>query len=223
MYDKFYKEFENELHKTISSFLLWKCMHDRPAQDKAVLNALNKTPTSWLTIRHSLHVTFFITLGRIFDKRKDAFSVIKLLKYCENNISLFSKEKLRERRMKDLKEKPDWLDDYINNAYEATQDDIQSLMKETEKYRNLFNDVYQPIRHKLIAHKSQSHIGNSDELYEKTRIGDIDKILEFLNSIKEVLFDLYINGRKPGLTNYKLNREFYESDFNNLIDLVKNA
>jgi len=223
MYDRYYNEFENELHRTVTSFLFWKCLNDRPHGDKSVLAALNKTPTSWLTARHALHVTFFITLGRIFDKRKDAFTVITLLKYCENNIEIFSKNNLRERKLADFRDEPDGLDDYISNAYEPTKKDFEGLISQTETYKELFNDIYQPIRHKLIAHKSKSHLDKADELYKQTRIDDVNQILEFLNSIKEALFYLYMNGRKPDLSAYRLDREFYENDFNDLMELLKNA
>ncbi len=75
MYERYYREFCNEVHRIFSCYLFWRIINNRAAEDKRLLSALNKTPLSWIVIRHSLNVTLFITLGRVFDVDSDAFSV----------------------------------------------------------------------------------------------------------------------------------------------------
>ncbi|MDP1679380.1 MAG: hypothetical protein Q8L02_04565 [Candidatus Nitrotoga sp.] len=218
MYEKLYKEFENEIGTAVSSYLLWKEIHDSTA-DKKILSALNRTPTSWIIIRHSLQVTFLITLHRIFETGKDVVSAEMLLATCANNISIFDKDSLKNRKDPDNKN-PDWLEDYISNAYVPTVQDIHMLRGELQKQRNIFNNIYRPIRNKLIAHNMVSHLDKSNELYAKTNIDEIEKILEFLNSLKETLFELYINGKKPDTTKYKLDKRHYTDDSKRLISSI---
>jgi len=101
MYDRYYQEFSNEVHKVFSCYLFWKMLNNRIVEDKKLLSALNRTPLSWIVTRYSLNVSLFITLGRIFDIDNDAFSVDDLLKCCIAEIGSFSLASLWERKMKD--------------------------------------------------------------------------------------------------------------------------
>lgn len=218
MYEKLYKEFENEIGTAVASYLLWKEIHNSTA-DKKILSAFNRTPTSWIIIRHSLQVTFLITLHRIFETGQDVVSAEKLLGTCVNDISIFDTTNLRIRKDPESK-KPEWLDDYISNAYVPTVQDINMLRGELNNHRNVFNNIYRPIRNKVIAHNMLSHLDKSNELYAKTNIDEIERILEFLNALKETLFELYINGKKPDITKHKLDKRHYVDDSKRLISSI---
>jgi len=197
-------------------------LNNRVAEDKKLLSALNQTPMSWIVTRYSLNVTLFIILGRVFDVDDNAFSVDDLLKCCISEIDSFSLSSLKERKMKDQNGiEPDWLPEYIQNAYESEAEDFQRLRSEVAKHRRVFEAVYRPIRHKLIAHNDKEYMDKSDELWAETNIGELEEIIWFLHDLKETLFDSYENGRKPVLTGREPNLEFYESDFGRLLDSVK--
>ncbi len=224
MYDRYYKEFCDEVHRILSSYLFWRMLNNRVATDKKLLSALNRTPLSWIVTRHSLNVTLFITLGRIFDIDKDAFSVDDLLKCCIDEITSFSLESLRGRKMEGQNGvEPEWLSNYMENSYESTTEDFQRLRSEVAKRRKIFESVYRPIRHKLIAHNDKEYMDKADELWEETNISELEDILWFLNDLKETLFDTYQNGRKPILAGREPSLEFYESDFGRLLDNVKST
>ena len=121
MYDRYYQEFCNEVHRLFSCYLFWKMLNNRVAEDKKLHFALNRTPMSWIVTSYSLNVTLFIILGRVFDVDNNAFSVNDLLKCCVSEIDSFSLDRLRERKMKDQNGiEPEWLHEYIKNAYEPT-------------------------------------------------------------------------------------------------------
>lgn len=224
MYKKYYQEYCNEVHKILASFLFWRMLRNRTASEDELLNALNKTPTSWIFIQHSLQVTFFITLGRVFDIDNDAFSIDDLLKCCIEEIDIFKADNLRSRKLVGNNGKePEWLSEYIAKAYIPTLEDFQRLRSEVAKHRKVFEAVYLPIRHKLIAHKDKEYMGKADELWAETNIQQLEEIIWFLNDLKETLFETYNNGLKPELIGRKPDINFYEEDFGELLDMVKNS
>jgi hypothetical protein len=224
MYEKYYQEYCNEVHKILASFLFWRMIQNRTASEDELLDALNKTPLSWIFTRHSLQVTLFITLGRVFDIGNDAFSVDDLLKCCIEEIDIFSHEKLRSRKIDDKNgNEPEWLPQYIENAYEPTKEDFNRLRGEVTKRRKVFEAVYRPIRHKLIAHNDKEYMDKADELWAETNIQELEDIIWFLNDLKETLFDSFYNGWKPELKGRVPDLDFYEHDFGELLDTIKNA
>lgn len=197
---------------------------NRAASDDKLLSALNETPLSWIFTRHSLQVTLFITLGRIFDTNDDAFSIDDLLKCCIEEIDIFSIENLHTRKMSGQNgNEPEWLPMYIENAYEPVEEDFKQLRSEVAKRRRVFEAIYRPIRHKLMAHKDKEYIDKADELWNKTNIQELEEIVWFLNDLQETLFDAFQNGKKPILEGREPNLEFYERDFGKLLDNVKNS
>jgi hypothetical protein len=218
MYDKLYKEFVKEIDIALGAFLFWKKIQEWTVS-RETLKALNNSPTSWLVIRHSLQVTFFITLHRIFESAKGHASVDQLLIICKDNLEMFSQEHLRERKDPD-NNKPDWLEEYISNAYIPEERDIHMLRGELRKRKNTFNKIYSPIRNKLIAHRILNDLSSSHTMFAETNINEIDDILSFLNSLKLSLYNLYENGKKPDLTIHAVDKEFYENDYNKLIEMI---
>lgn len=224
MYDRYYQEYSNEVHKILGCYIFWKMLHDRPASEKGLLKALNTTPLSWILIRHSLQVSLFITLGRIFDLDNDAFSVDDLLKHCLENIDIFSLENLRERKLEGQKGKePEWLREYIQNAYFPVEGDFQRLRGETTKHRKVFERIYKPIRHKIIAHTDKEYMDKADELWAETNIGELEEIIWFLHDLKETLFQTYQNGEKPEIMGRVPDVAYYEKDFGELLNIIKNV
>jgi hypothetical protein len=221
MYKDYYDEYCNEVHGAISCYLLWRYVHNRAYNDKAIEKALNKSPLSWNTILHSLQVTLFITLGRIFDIDKDAFSADVLLRTCMEEIELFSDANLRLRKIqRNGNVPPSWLDDYMKGTVVPSRQDFGRIRGELSKKKKIFEANYKPIRHKLIAHMDKSYIGKEDALWAATNIKELEDLLWFLNDIKEILFDVYENGRPVELRRRDPDVKFFEKDFMKLIEAV---
>lgn len=224
LYDKYYQIFCDELHKALGCYLFWRMLQKKAYEEPDLLLALNRTPLSWILTRHALQVTLFMTLGRLFDNDSDAFSADDLLRCCIEEIDAFGKDQLRIRKLQVLRgNKPDWLEKYVQDAYEPTSEDFHRLRGELSKHRRVFEQNYRPIRHKLFAHLGKDYIGKNDELWEQTNIGELETILWFLHDLKETLFDAYHNGKKPVLSGRKPDVAFYEDDFAELLDQTKNA
>lgn len=222
MYDRYYQEFCNEVHRIFSCYLFLRMLNNRIDDDKKLLSALNRTPMSWIVTRYSLNVTLFIILGRIFDVNNDAFSIDDLLKCCIDEIDSFSLKSLRERKMKDQNGiEPDWLADYIATSYQPDVQDFQRLRSEVAKRRKIFESVYRPIRHKLIAHTDKEYMDKTDDLWAETNIDELEEIIWFLHDLKETLYGVYQNGKQPLLAGREPSLDYYESDFGRLLDYIK--
>ena len=162
-------------------------------------------------------------LGRIFDIDNDAFSVDDLLSCCIEEIGVFSHENLRARKMANQNgDEPEWLPEYIESAYEPTKDDFNRLRGEVATRRRIFEAVYRPIRHKLIAHKDKEYLDKADLLWAETNMQELEEIIWFLNDLKETLTDTFCDGKKPVLQGREPDLEFYERDFGELLDNIKN-
>lgn len=216
MYETYFKEYEDELNIAIGSFLFWEILNSRKIISQKMLNEMNETPIAWNFIRYSLFVNYILALGRIFDTDGDAFSIDNLLKTCIEEIDVFSKEQLRKRKTAS-RFGSKRVDEQVSVAFEPTEKDFHVLRSEVSKRRKIFQDVYRPIRHKIIAHKDLDHIGNSDALFVNTNVDEISDIMEFLYSLQMALFGLYQNGRQLDLGAHKINREHYTNDFKKLL------
>jgi len=168
------------------------------SENKKALKAVNKTPLFWNTTMGALQTAFFIVLGRIFDQRS-THNIDRLLKLAQENIGIFSKEVLADRKRQDSSNADEWLDDYLKTSYEPTSKEFRDLRRKVKDYRNLYEANYRDIRHKIYAHKEVSEAEEVQKLFSKTNIRELQKIFVFINALYEALWQLLYNGRKPDL------------------------
>ena len=218
-----YKEFQRELDIACRSFYAWKNIKNISAEDKKVYHALNRNALSWNTILYSLQSTFFISIGRLFDLNRKAFSVHSFLRAHIENIGQFSKNALRERKIKSSEAgKPPWLDEYIGRSYQPNKEDFLKLKGEVSKKQKLYKSRYKPIRDKIFAHKEFNGIKRVDELFKKTEIGEIQDLLCFLYQIERIIFQLLYNGRLMNIGDFTFNKEeFVMKDIAGLLNKIK--
>jgi len=130
--ERLLKLFRDEVTTACWAFFVWKTINNTASGDAKVHKALNENAVSWNIITHSLQNTFFVTLGRIFDVDGNAFSIHSFLRACIEHIDQFSIVALRERKLRDAKGKiPEWLEDYLSDAYVPREIDFQRLRGET--------------------------------------------------------------------------------------------
>lgn len=68
--DSLLKEFRGEVNVAATSFYAWKNINNLAANDQALFQALQRNALSWNIIAHALQITFFTSLGRLFDRDK---------------------------------------------------------------------------------------------------------------------------------------------------------
>ncbi len=202
------KEYHGEVNVTASSFYAWKSINSLAVHDHALFQALQRNAYSWNIIAHSLQITFFSAFGRLFDRNKRSLTALTFISKCEAAIEQFGKPALEARRIaSNHGVRPDYLDEYLTDVYEPVTADFQTLTAAITRCDKIYTANYQPIRHKLIAHKDMATIGGKDALFAKTNIKEVEEILEVLYQVAVVIEQLFINGRRTNLTDHKLCKE----------------
>lgn len=222
MYVEYHDHFSNEVYQATACYVIWKNLQNQPAEDSDLLKCLNVNALSWVFIRHSMMVSLIMALGRVFDTNGESVSVDDLIKSCITDIDLFTKSSLRERKSKSHNAS-EWIDSYMETTYEPSESDFQRLKPQIKKYRDVFNNYYKPIRHKIFAHSDKQSFTQTNELWSATKGANIEDMLNFLEDLKITLQEAYQNGRKPELKGRKIDEEWFAKDIQSLLQRVKNA
>jgi len=164
---------------------------------ESVRELLNQTPLFWNTCLGALQTATFIVLGRIFDQDSD-HNLDKLLRIAQDNSEIFSRVALGQRKRVKEPEKPEWLDEFLHNAYEPRPRDFRRIRIYIRKRRKIYETNYRDLRHRVFAHKSTSD-AESAALFAKTNIRELQRVFAFLGSLYEALWELFFNGRRPVL------------------------
>ena len=145
----------------------------------------------------ALQLASFLTLGRIFDQASK-HKVDSVLRLAQQNPGIFSKEALGLRKKAASENAAEWLDEYLKDAYVPTVGDFRRLRKHVAKRRKVYEARYRDIR-KNFAHKLIADRGELDALFSKTKVDELRRLVTFLQSLHEALWQLFYNGRKPVL------------------------
>ena len=188
--------FRTEVQSATQFFYAYLAIHSEIAEKKKALKFINETPLFWTTNIGALQISLFITLGRIFDKTSK-HNIESLLKMAVKNNDLFTKASFEARKRKGSDNADDWIDEYMKTAYVPDDTDFTRLEKNIEKYRKLYDSNYRKIRNKIFAHKEFSKSTQTEKLFKKTNIRELERIFTFLNKLYEALWQLLNNGRKP--------------------------
>ncbi|WP_085297600.1 AbiU2 domain-containing protein [Cognaticolwellia mytili] len=220
-YTQYHNLFSNEVHQATGSYVIWKVLQNMPSDDPELLSAMNQTPNSWIFLRHSMMLSLIMTLGRIFDIDGDTISIDDLIKSCISDIHLFSKDSLRARKLKGSGNANEWIDDYMAKVYEPTQKDFQILRGDIAKFRSVYQDVFQPIRHNIFAHSNKEYAEKTDELWAATKKVNIEDLLNFLVDFDATIHEVFNNGKQPILKNRVIDENWFEKDISLLLNKFK--
>jgi len=187
-------------------------IHHLAATDRKVLYKYQRFADFWTLNTYALQTTFFIAFGRIFDKRGDCFSIQKLVNFTIADPTLFSKAALRERK-RSLSTvhgtDPQWLVDYVNQAWEPSTADLEPLRAELTPHYDKFKLIYRPIRHKYFAHRGTDSQQAIEALFGQTLKTDVEEILRFLHTLLWAIREMAWNARRPDLADV--------TDYNNYV------
>lgn len=190
--------FRTEAESAAQFFYAYLTVHAVAGDNKAVYRLLNTAPLFWNTSLGALQTAAFIALGRIFDQNS-THNLDRLFRLAQNNPSIFSRSALGARKQGNNPAPPEWLAEYLRDAYIPTATDFRRLRALTKKHRKVYEVKYRDLRHKLFAHKEVSSRADIDALFAKTNIRELQKMLAFLGSLYTALWELFVNGRKPVL------------------------
>jgi hypothetical protein len=110
---------------------------------------------------------------------------------------IFSKPAVARRKQGTDPTAPDWLDSYMKRVYVPRPADFRRLRGYVSRQRKIYLEKYQPLRHKLFAHKGVSDPADVSALFAKTNIREMQRMLIFLMSLEGALWGLFVNGHRP--------------------------
>jgi hypothetical protein len=186
---------------------------------------INRYADFWNLNKYALQTTFFIAFGRIFDQRRDSFSIQELVYKTIEYPGFFSKEVLREFKRETARicgDDPEWLTDYLANAHRPTRQDLEPLRTALAPHEAKFREIYEPIRHTYFAHRGKASDEAIGALFGETLIGDVNEILRFLYTLVYSIQDVASNDTMFDLTNHRAYEEYVENLNRKTESLIRN-
>ena len=121
--------------------------------DRAIFHRYQRDAHFWMLNTLSLQTTFFISFGRIFDHRRDSFSIHKVVDATIANPSFLSKAALLDRRRKLTRwARPRLARRLCGPGVGTDGPNVVPLRTALAPHYDRFKAIYQPIRHKYFAH-----------------------------------------------------------------------
>ena len=142
---------------------------------------------------------------------KGSHSVNRLLDLAEGNPQIFTPDAFDARRQGTGPTRPEYLDDYLTSVYVPLPADFQALRRRVDEQRTIYA-AYKDIRNKIFAHKDIVGTVKMHELLGKTNIREWQTLTLFLLSLYDALWQLYCNGIKPVLREYRCSVEAMLND-----------
>ena len=196
--EDYLREYTDEVAILTQSYFVWKLLNQHIQSNPDLFKVLNENSSTWSVILHSLQVTTFMSLGRIFDTDGNAFSINRLISYCAENVEQFNKAELEKRLGQRWKGEgfPAMYSNLVRDAYEPEASDFNRLKSEKETQKTIFKSKFQPIRHKVMAHKEFSAIGSVSELMSQVTFEQLEGVISYCNKLKAVISIQYQEGKK---------------------------
>lgn len=211
-YWRMFHSVRGDVEAAIKTDFAYLKIHNLAAAERDIYERYQRDNHFWTLIPYSLQTSFFVAFGRIFDTRRDVFSIHKLVAATIQNPQFFSRAALRQRKRSASNifgDDPEWLVDYVSQAWEPTGTDLQPLKDGLDPHFAKFKSIYQPIRHRYFAHRGTDSQQAIEALFSQTLIADVNAILGFLHTLLWAIQEIAWNAARPDLTNF--------NDYNNFV------
>lgn len=170
-------------------------IHAVASEDTSVRRGLNEEALVWNTVLGSLQTSIFIVLGRIFDPN-GKHGPDAMLKAAERLQVVFSYSSLATRKQPSFAGDPRALADYMSSSFVPGKQEFSRLQRLVSGYRARFNASYKELRDRVFAHKVYVKSEKVQELFSKTNIDDLERMVTFLGRLHTALQDAFHNGSR---------------------------
>jgi hypothetical protein len=195
------KIFETQVAETTQFWFAASTMNEVAKRNTDTLNALNLTPSFWITARVAMEYQAILTAAKIFGPRKTnphnidyLFQVVR-----ETRVGVFSKNRLEARKRHGSPNADEWIGDYMKGVYVPTARDVNRLHELSKRHRRTYETQYADVRNLHVAHHVLVDATARSAMFQKTRIRDFEKLIVFLNQLHDALLNMYHNGNRPKL------------------------
>ena len=196
-----FKTLETQIAETTQFWFVASAINEIAKGNPDTLRALNKTPTFWITVRAGLTYQAIISAGKIFGSRKanphNIDSFFQVLREC--HAAVFAPAALEARKRRGSANAEEWLPDYMRWIHVPTIEDVNRLHTLMRPHRATYETQLKQIRNQHVAHTDVVDPNARWEMFQKTRIADFENLISFLNQLRDEIWQLYHNGRRPEL------------------------
>lgn len=186
------KIFGDQVGETTQFWFAAATMNEVAKRDNDTLEALNLTPSFWITARVAMEYQAILTAAKIFGPRKTnphnvdyLFQVVR-----ETRVAVFSKPALEARKRRGSANADEWIGDYMKNVYVPTARDVNRLHELSKRHRRTYETQYADVRNLHVAHNVLVDPTARWAMFQKTRIRDFEKLIVFLNQLHDVLLSM---------------------------------
>ena len=191
--------FETQIGEATQFWYAAATMNEVAKLNVDTLNALNLTPSFWITARVAMEYQAILTAGKIFGPRKtNPENIDRLFQVLrESRAVVFSKDALTARKRCGSANADEWLTDFMRNVHVPTARDVNRLHGLSNRHRKTYETQYADVRNLHVAHSAIADPNARWAMFQKTRLRDFEKLIVFLNQLHDVLWNMYYNGRRP--------------------------
>lgn len=194
-YENLLNLIRNEIETAAAAFYTAEAINRFALEGSPNYDKLNRDYRFWNLQVHGLKTAYLMGVGRLFDSRGDAHSIMELLDATEEHPGFFSKGALRARKLRTVgnQDDPQVIEVSLEGIWEPTRAELQQIRKEVEPSIRIYRARYQTIRHEIFAHigKDQKKIANA---LSNALLGDIDMMFLDLLEVMDALHALFDNG-----------------------------
>ncbi len=158
---------------------------------------INRNLDFWRIYESSLRTNMFIGIRRLYEAKSGTFNFQKFIDSCKNNISLFSKDALRARKIRGSCNAHEWIDDYMKDIYEPNESDFDLLAKLVREKSKKMKGPYIDAATKIYAHAIHMDHASMNMLSEKLNFEEIEEGLTSIWHAYEQTWHMFENGTQP--------------------------
>lgn len=161
--------FETQVAETTQFWFAAATMNEVAKRNELTLNALNVTPSFWITARVAMEYQAILTAAKIFGPRKAnphnidfLFQVVR-----ETRAVVFSKDALEARKRQGSPNAHEWIDDYMTRVHVPTVAEVNRLHELSKRHRKTYETQYADVRNLHVAHSVLVDANKRYEMFPK--------------------------------------------------------
>jgi len=158
---------------------------------------INNNPDFWRIYETSLRTNMFVGIRRLYEAKPGTFNFQKFIDSCIDNISQFSKDALRTRKIKGSVNTYEWLDNYMKDVHEPNDSDFKSLARLVRDNSKNIKGPYINAATKIYAHAIHMDHASMQKLSEKLNFEEIEQALTSIWHAYEQVWQMFENGIRP--------------------------
>lgn len=180
---------------------------------KECVEKINENADFWLIYESSTRTNLFIGIRRLFENKANTFNFQQFIESCIQNIETFSKTALRKRKLEGSTNAKEWIDSYMEDVYEPTLEDFNSLSRLVRDNSKKMKGIYSTVASEVFAHAVHTSHPVIYDMMKDLEFDEIEKALNSIWHVYEQIWQLYENGRQPSveMRPYQYKEEVLES------------